>query len=44
MIVNIVIIKIDYQFNIVILLLLFILRLYFKTENIFGAQFVELEK
>jgi len=38
------IIIIDYQFNIVILLFLFILRLYFKTENLFGAQFGELEK
>jgi len=42
MLVSIVIILIDYQFNIVIFL--FILRLCFKTENLFGAQFVELEK
>jgi len=30
--------------NILILLFLFILRLCFKTENLFGAQFGELEK
>jgi len=28
----------------IVILLFFILRLYFKTENLFGAQFGELDK
>jgi len=45
MLISIIIIKLIINlFNIVILLFLFILGLCFKTENLFGAQFGELEK